>query len=124
MEGAVLLPLPNISPPQDLAVLVLLAAIYFITLGFGWSIVYRMSANSSTVTFYADPRYHPLISDRANVDGILADFDIAPVKTYVQVIGWEKTPSSHGVYWRAERWQIAFQFGRRGSFSGRGLSDV
>mmetsp|Transcript_24451 Transcript_24451/g.61483 ORF Transcript_24451/g.61483 Transcript_24451/m.61483 type:complete len:712 (-) Transcript_24451:396-2531(-) len=95
---------------QDLAVLVLLALIYFVTLCFGWSIVYRMSGNASSVTYYADPRNHPLVSDAADAEGIATDFDIPPVKAYLHVVGWEKTPSSHGVVWRGGRWQVAFQF--------------
>ena len=43
---------------QDLAVLALLAIIYMVTLCFGWSIVYRMSKNSSRVKYYADPTYY------------------------------------------------------------------
>ncbi|CAD7951159.1 unnamed protein product [Amoebophrya sp. A25] len=96
---------------QDLAVLGLLCVIYFVTLAFGFSIVYRMSKNNSAVKYYADPRSHPLVSDASNVDGMLSDFDIAPTKAQLLVVGWQKTPHVHRVFWRGGRWQPAFQFG-------------
>jgi len=97
---------------QDKAVLLLLMLVYVSTLCVGVSMTYRQSLNSSTVTFYADPRYHSTVTEDVGVEGFLDAFAQAPKSVHLQVTGFVPMPEPipNGVDWNGKHYHVAFTF--------------
>jgi len=97
---------------QDKAVMLLLLFMYFVTLGFSASFSYKQALNNSPVTFYADPRYHDMVTEGHDQDVFLQNFTGAPKDVRLQITGF--VPVSSGVIgsieWQGEYYYDAFSF--------------
>lgn len=97
---------------QDKAVMLLLLVMYFVTLGFSASFAYRQALNDSPVTFYADPRYHDMVSEGHDVDTFLEAFNQSPKDVQLQVTGFVPVPAGvlGSIEWHGEYYYDAFSF--------------
>jgi len=97
---------------QDKAVMLLLLVMYFVTLGFSASFAYRQALNDSPVTFYADPRYHDMVSEGHDVDAFLEAFNQSPKDVQLQVTGFVPVPPGvvGSIEWQGEYYYDAFSF--------------
>lgn len=98
---------------QDNAVIVLLLIIYFLTLFFGMSFTYWQSVNYAPVEYYADPRYHSMVSPDASVDNFLENFNQTPKSVQLQVTGFlpvEDGVIENNVRWQGQNYTVAFTF--------------
>lgn len=97
---------------QDKAVMLLLLVMYFVTLGFSASFAYRQALNDSPVTFYADPRYHDIVSEGYDMDTFLEAFNQSPKDVQLQVSGFVPVPPGvlGSIEWQGEYYYDAFSF--------------
>jgi len=96
---------------QDKAVALIIVALYFVLLAFGVSSKYQESHNDSPVTYYADPRFHSLVTEADDPESFLDAFNQAPKNVHLQVTGFLPVPGGRGsVQWREEHYRVAFTF--------------
>jgi hypothetical protein len=97
---------------QDKGVLYLLCAMYFIVLAFSASFAYRQALNSSSVSFYADPRYHDMVMEGSDQEDFLATFAQPPKDVQLHIIGFVPVPAGAlgSLEWHGEYFYDAFSF--------------
>jgi len=96
---------------QDKAVALAIVALYFAFLAFGFSAKFHDSYNDSPVTYYADPRYHSLVSEGNDADSFLDAFNQAPKNVHLQVTGFLPVSEGRGsVQWKGDHYRVAFAF--------------
>lgn len=96
---------------QDKAVALAIVAMYFLLLLFTASIKYHDAHNDSPVTYYADPRYHSLVTEGEDAANFLDAFNQAPKNAHLQVTGYLPVPEGQGnVQWRGDHYRVAFTF--------------
>jgi len=99
---------------QDKVVMILLLLAYMFSLAFSASVVYSQAFNNSSVSYYADPRYHTMTVDGHDVEDFLLSFNQAPRDMQLQVIGMMPVSpfpgQEHMVDWIGSQHRIAFAF--------------
>lgn len=96
---------------QDKAVALAIVAMYFLILVFSASIKFHDAHNDSLVTYYADPRYHSLVTEGDDAASFLDVFNQAPKTANLQVTGFLPVPEGQGsVQWRGDHYRVAFAF--------------
>jgi len=97
---------------QDTAAMLLMAAVYFSTLVLTASVAYRQAANSSPVTFYADPRYHAAVTEGHELGTFLDAFGQPPKNMYLHAAGF--TPvvgdAPNVFHWHGRHYSVDFTF--------------
>eukprot|EP00928_Gymnodinium_smaydae_P099393 TRINITY_DN9465_c0_g1_i1.p1 TRINITY_DN9465_c0_g1~~TRINITY_DN9465_c0_g1_i1.p1 ORF type:complete len:693 (-),score=157.42 TRINITY_DN9465_c0_g1_i1:181-2259(-) len=99
---------------QDEAVFFMLIIVYFATLAFSASFIYRQVANNSSITYYADPRKSNLAIDTNSMEDFLDEFNRTPEEVRMQVTGYVVSNAvdypSQVVEWQGECYRTAFAF--------------
>jgi len=100
---------------QDKAVMVFLLLTYAASLLFSANIAYRQATNTSPVTYYADPRYHSLVTDATDADQFLDTFNQPPKDVFLQVTGFVALQDPQEVAHATREWygvlyHVAFSF--------------
>lgn len=77
---------------QDMAVMLLMIAVYFMTLLVTANVAYHQAANNSRATYYADPRYHTTMTDGHDHEAFLEAFAQPPKSVFLNVAGLARAP--------------------------------
>lgn len=97
---------------QNKAVLLIMLAVYIATLSVGASMTYRQAMNDSPVMYYADPRFHNIVTEDQELDSFVDSFASVPKDVQLQVTGFVPMPDPipNGVEWNGQEYHVAFTF--------------